>query len=257
MRKPVDAKINFAAVPARTIGDKSLTAEELRVLMAIAAHDRFGANGIGCYASHPRLSGLANCHLKSLSRSLRMLAERGYITADVHPLNRKQRVYKVVYSEEDALFMKSCRPEKGNETATYSKPLGNGVATNNVPVGNKSDPNDAGIGNKGSKKALPDQLVEKPNIFCEAEKKSSQTDNINSEGSAASLQRTLQTWTETDTGKVLGTIEQAIKSNSIAPSDIDSCFRVLEGIMGAYEYGAPLYGWAYRLNEELGSLAEE
>ena len=59
----------FAPLPARAMADEALAALDIRVLACLAAHDRFGANGIGCYASHLRLSGLVKCHLKSLACS--------------------------------------------------------------------------------------------------------------------------------------------------------------------------------------------
>ena len=46
----------YAPIPARAMADEELTAEHFRVLMAVAAHDRFNKNGKGCCASHPRLA---------------------------------------------------------------------------------------------------------------------------------------------------------------------------------------------------------
>jgi DNA-binding MarR family transcriptional regulator len=86
MSKPI-----FAAIPARAMGDERLSALDLRVLMAIAIHDRLTANGTGCFAGNGRLASLVGCHLKSLSRSLRSLAEAGYITGRDNPLNRRTR----------------------------------------------------------------------------------------------------------------------------------------------------------------------
>lgn len=124
----------FAAIPLRAMADEALTAEHFRVLMAIAAHDRFGRNGRGCYAPHPRLAQLAGCHLKSLSRSMRVLAERGYIEAAPHPYDRRQRAYRVIYNDADFLaFMAKI----GNEPATNGVAIGNEPAADHAPIGNR------------------------------------------------------------------------------------------------------------------------
>lgn len=115
----------YAALPARTIGDERLSALDLRVLMVIAVHDRLGANGVGCYASHPRLATLVRCHLKSLSRSLRMLGLCGYIEAKQHPLNKRLRVYQVIYHSEDSEYLKTATISIGNEPATDAPSIGN------------------------------------------------------------------------------------------------------------------------------------
>lgn len=147
MNKPV-----YAPIPARAVGDKTLTAEELRVLMALAVHDRLGANGIGCYASHARLSNLVGCHEKSLSRSLAALARRGYIDAGQHPLNKRLRVYKVIYTEFDSLYLAGI----GNNPATNDDAIGNNRVGETEPIGNKPNPI--------SQRNQLDQLV---NIFSE------------------------------------------------------------------------------------------
>jgi hypothetical protein len=116
------------------MADEALAALDLRVLACLAAHDRFGANGIGCYASHPRLAGLVKCHLKSLSRSLRLLAEHGYINAAPHPLNKRLRVYCVVYSEADRATMKG---GIGNGAVTDVDSIGNETVTEYEAIGNQ------------------------------------------------------------------------------------------------------------------------
>jgi DNA-binding MarR family transcriptional regulator len=129
-----DLKHTFAPVPARAMPDDTLTALDLRVLMVLAAHDRFGANGIGCYASHPRLAGLVKCHLKSLSRCLRVLAEGGYVEAAPHPLNRRLRVYRVIYTEADRAVIAN---RIGNESVTDRDAIGNELAPETGAIGNR------------------------------------------------------------------------------------------------------------------------
>jgi hypothetical protein len=126
--------VTFAPLPARAMADEALSALDLRVLAALTAHDRFGANGIGCYASHSRLAGLVKCHLKSMSRSLRVLAEGGYIDAVPFALNKRQRVYRVLYTAADLAVMSS---RIGNDTVTNETPIGNQPVTVEGPIGNQ------------------------------------------------------------------------------------------------------------------------
>jgi len=108
----------YAPIPARAIGDDNLSSLDLRVLAVIAAHDRLGANGVGCYANHNRLAEIVGCHLKSLSRSLRNLGEGGYIEVAPHPLNRRLRVYRVLYNDRDHAIMKASRTAIGSSPVT-------------------------------------------------------------------------------------------------------------------------------------------
>ena len=44
----------YAPIPARAMADEKLTAEHFRVLMAVAAHDRFNKNGKGWRRTTPQ-----------------------------------------------------------------------------------------------------------------------------------------------------------------------------------------------------------
>lgn len=94
----------FAPIPARALVDPRLKGRHLhlQILGLIAAHDRFGANGVGCYAGHNRLAALAGCDYTRLSATVRDLGEWGYLEASPHPLNKRLRVYRVIYDEEDS-----------------------------------------------------------------------------------------------------------------------------------------------------------
>lgn len=120
----------FAAAPARVIGAANLSSVDLRVLMAVAAHDRLGANGVGCFASHSRLAQLVGCHIKSLSRSLAILADSKFIA--VSRIGR-QPVYKVIYNDFDAAFIKAI----GNRSATdRHNTIGNEFVVAGDAIGN-------------------------------------------------------------------------------------------------------------------------
>ncbi len=142
----------YAPIPARAMADEKLTAEHFRVLMAVAAPDRFNRNGKGCCASHPRLAKLAKCHRKSLSRSLKVLAEWGYIAGLPSPFNKRQRAYRVVYSDADRAIM--------------TNPIGINPATEADPIGNKD------FHEPEQNQELPDDKR-----FSETEKRFSETGN--------------------------------------------------------------------------------
>ncbi len=142
----------YAPIPARAMADEKLTAEHFRVLMAVAAHDRFNRNGKGCCASHLRLAKLAKCHPKSLSRSLKVLAEWGYIAGLPSPFNKRQRAYRVVYSDADRAIM--------------TNPIGINPATEADPIGNKD------FHEPEQNQELPDDKR-----FSETEKRFSETGN--------------------------------------------------------------------------------
>ncbi|MEQ1952492.1 hypothetical protein [Mesorhizobium sp. CN2-181] len=137
-----EGKPTFAAIPARCIGDERLAALDLRVLAAIAMHDRFSKNGVGCTIGHGKLAAKLNCHLKSLSRSIRTLAECGYVGGRDNPLNPKYRAYFVIYNEFDEHFTKA---PTGNELVT---PTGSETVTSNASRGNQLVPESAARGNQ-------------------------------------------------------------------------------------------------------------
>ena len=172
-----DRKEHFAAMPMRAIGDSRLKASHLKLLMAIAAHDRMSKNGQGCWAGHKRLAELTGIALKSVSRTLNALAEWGYIEGSTHPLNKRTRVYKVIYLGADQDLFEGSRSRKtGNTQVTYSEQTGNTGVTLSAPIGNICEPY-----SHETKAFRPEEHIDKsqenhfaddqdtnPNIFCEA-----------------------------------------------------------------------------------------
>lgn len=128
---------HFAPVPARAMGNVNLSALDLRVLAAIAAHDRFGANGVGCFSSRARLAKLVDGHENSVSRSIATLAQQGLIEVKPHPMNGRARVYRVLYTPFDATYM---GVKTGNETVTRQPQIGSETVTENTPIGNSETP---------------------------------------------------------------------------------------------------------------------
>lgn len=246
-------KPTYAPVPARAMSDPRLSALDFRVLAAIAAHDRFGANGVGCYASHPRLAGLVGCHLKSLSRSLRQLAEYGYISGRSHPLNNRLRVYSVVYIAEDRQILSDKNRAIGNETVTDETAKGNDLVPAFDPIGNRDfgeveqNQEDAGV-----------------NIFCEAENTSGETVRRYSAEAASPyprVQDSLRALTpgdahaETNPGGALAILERALKNGrSVDLNAWQDWLEVLTDEIG--DIHDPVYGRACRLVEELPSYRQ-
>jgi hypothetical protein len=244
-RKPV-----FAPIPARAIGDERLSALDLRVMMAIAVHDRMSKNGVGCTAGHGRLAGLVGCHLKSLSRSIRTLAECSYVGARANPLNPRSRSYFVIYNEFDNTYLNAA---KGNEAVTYpeptDEPIGNQVATPQVT-------NSFQIGNQLSENAQSDQGDSVYNIFSEAERNPVETVIRNPVETAPISQNKKKRAWEGEASKRVGadlaTLERGMKDGKY---DLESSRQFLAGLFTTLSYDDPNYHWALRLLERVEASA--
>lgn len=251
----------FSPLPARAMADEALAALDIRVLAALAAHDRFGANGIGCYASHPRLASLVKCHLKSLSRSLRMLAEHGYIEASLHPLNRRLRVYRVVYLPADKEMMKG---SIGNDTVTDTDSVED-------PIGNQTVPEDGSIGNQHFQELEQYQSDAGLNIFSEAVRYPAEAVKDNSPEGAPPYgaeellgNKEPEPDRHSSDGQYLGKVQTWLNQHSprvfTEPelADItkarDACLKI-EDEQSANSQGG-IGGWAQRLVTELDTVIE-
>lgn len=103
-------KATFAPLPARAIGDTRLTGLHLRVLAAVALHDRLSGSrgkGQGCWAGNKKLATICACNYTNLSTALTDLGRYGYIVRELHPLNRRLRIFRVCYLDADTLVAKS------------------------------------------------------------------------------------------------------------------------------------------------------
>jgi hypothetical protein len=121
-------KPTYSPVPLRAYRDAELTALDLRVLAAIAAHDRFNANGQACWASNERLAEIGGCHVKSVPRSIRRLLERGYLKdlgAKPGKQRSRSRFLTVIYNEHDAAAFQTPtakQPDSTNEAPAERPP---------------------------------------------------------------------------------------------------------------------------------------
>jgi DNA-binding MarR family transcriptional regulator len=237
-------------MPARVIGAENLSALDLRVMMAIAVHDRLGANGIGCSASQTRLATLVDCHIKSLSRSIAALADAGMIRVKPHPLDSRQRTYQVVYSEFDQAYFDAAKGKKGNRSATYFD-----------KVGNPEAPEKAEIGNKPGGIIEADQGVVDQNILGKTSNTSRETRGIHPAEAASSRPRheALEMETPRGVGAILAMVERSMKAK---PETFDArrWYQYLDNLvskMDAAPAGDPDYGRASRLLEEVGALLHD
>ena len=92
----------FAPLPLRALRDQRLGGLHLRTLGIIAAFDRLGKNGSGCWASQNTIAKIAGVDKARLSRSLSDLRDFGYISSQLNLLKRWFRVHRVIYTDEDA-----------------------------------------------------------------------------------------------------------------------------------------------------------
>lgn len=192
MSEPV--KPIYAPMPARALADTRLSGTDFRLLAAIAAHDRFGKNGTGCFASQRRLAALIGAHEKAVARSAGRLVEFGYVATERSPTNGRLVIYRVVYNEDDAHAMRgdgrsftrpaglklAPAPETGSNSVTNEPPAtGNKSATDSArreavenprsgaKTGSKSVTDQGPIGNTEKLNAQQNQGAASANIFCE------------------------------------------------------------------------------------------
>lgn len=100
--KTAEQRTFFAPLPTRAIADPRLSALHFRVLACIAYHDRMAnrrKTGGGCWASHKTLCDEIGCNYTNFSTAITQLGEFGYLTRRVHPLNKKLRIYNVIYED--------------------------------------------------------------------------------------------------------------------------------------------------------------
>lgn len=87
----------YGAIPFRALRDRRLAGLPLALLGIIAAHDRFGRNGQGCWASQSRLAELLSVTRQAVCVALGILEELGYVVAAVDEKDRRRRTYSVTY----------------------------------------------------------------------------------------------------------------------------------------------------------------
>lgn len=256
-------KERYAAVPARAILDKSLSAEHLRVLMAIAVHDGMSRNGYGCTASHTTLAELTGCHIKSLSRTIKFLIESGYI-AESKVLG-KLRVYRVNYTDADHILVNR---QTGNKSATREQ---NSTA-DVIEMGSRVATADGRTGNKPAEVYQQYQWDAEDKISCinnknlkyPAEAASPYGDAMAENGdwspedrAHAQFLREVEQWLRDAKQRIRARPGSVVHPEDRA--DLISVETQLWKVAEAYDHvtGDRLGGWAYRLMLELSDIMPE
>ncbi|MDE4620643.1 helix-turn-helix domain-containing protein [Sinorhizobium meliloti] len=217
-------KTHFIPMPVRALQDDKLSAVDLRVLGAVAYHDRLGKNGRGCFASQATLAAMARCDIRSVKRSLQNLGKPGgYIVIEKSKQDARQRVYRIVY-------------EIGDKADTYSE---TDRGQTDAKIGDKLEKNhQRGQGPKGGKH-------NSKHILLNAEANAG-------EPAPLSWRNDLEDGKSENVGGILAMLERALKLGAEIPrKDLEGWYEYLEHIMETNECGDPNYGRAYRLSVEI------
>ncbi|XNY07199.1 hypothetical protein ACMFL9_27395 [Sinorhizobium meliloti] len=219
-------KTHFIPMPVRALQDDKLSAVDLRVLGAVAYHDRLGKNGRGCFAAQATLAAMARCDIRSVKRSLQHLEKQKHIIIEKSDKDGRQRIYRIVY-------------EIGDKADTYSEPDRGQI---NAKIGDKARKNhQQDQGPKGGKH-------NSKHILLNAEANA---------GEPAPLSRrdALEDRKSENVGGILAMLERALKLGAEIPTkDLEGWYEYLEHIMETNECGDPNYGRAFRLSEEIEGM---
>jgi len=235
MGRNTKRQATFAPVPTRAIGDHTLNGLDLRVLAFIAAHDRFQANGIGCYTNQRKMATAVGTDHTRLNKTLRRLVDAGYIEAQPHPMNKRLRVYTILYTEADGAWMRG-------ETV--------GAHANTAPetVG-------------ASESQVPDnEQRSRQNIFCEAENTFGGSRGRYTPEGARSGDRGLTAgrqgeWTWDRGGTIpaqLRRLETDIRRG--CQVDMDAAYHWLNDVLAMLEDDTDEYQWALRLHDMVADM---
>lgn len=126
-------RLEFGALPVRAFGDRRLTASHFRLLGVIAYHDRFSANGIGCYVRHSKLAAEAVVDYTNVTKLAADLAGWGYIKVERNSLNRRLRVYRLIYNGNQATVGETTKNGDGACDVDGDQRLIVGESANNDP----------------------------------------------------------------------------------------------------------------------------
>lgn len=100
----------FAAVPLRALIDPRLTDRDVRRLAVIAAFDQMSLatkKGQGAWAGHRTMAakvGGDGSNESNFSVAVKKLVDLGYLEESRKADDRRRRVYRVIYCDEDSLF---------------------------------------------------------------------------------------------------------------------------------------------------------
>lgn len=99
-------KPTYAALPLRALQDPALSRADILALAAVSAHDRFGKNRTGCFASYLRLAAMTEMPPQSFRRCVAKLIELGYLRSEANPMDARRRILFVEFTDADAAAMR-------------------------------------------------------------------------------------------------------------------------------------------------------
>ena len=225
-------KRDFYTGSTNIIGDPRPSGLDMRVYACVSMHDgmslRKGTGG-GCYATFATLTAEIGCDASNLSKSLRRLVEWGYLVEERQE-DRRRRTYRVVFDHAESWRngQQSFVGETANEAAEI---VGNGESGNggnppqteqhysslkelNTPEGEKLDSSEeAHLAARGLSKI---EFADNP---------------------GAQLARFERHW--------------KARPESFDQETLDQWCEFFEWVMEAYKCGAPEYGQAERISDEL------
>ena len=234
------AKLAFAPIPIRAIGDKRLTTTHWRILAAIAFHDRISGpreKGAGCFASNKTLADKAQINYSNFSTAVNELGRWGYVEAAPHPLSKRTRVYRVLY---EAL-----------PVGKQSAPL------NSLPVGEQSGRNTTGealpVGKKTADMVCPPNSqaheiadFSYDNIFSETVIDSAKQEESSVETAPIKIGAGLQSDKyRRNVGAYLARLETSLKANGETLDDDERDY--IEALADSFDRTDPLHNQALRL----------
>lgn len=97
------AEPSWGAIPRRANGDRRLKEIHFRALSEVARRDCLSllkGRGQGCWASLSALSDETQTNRSSLSTALNALVRWGYLQQERHTMNRRTKVYRVIYDRD-------------------------------------------------------------------------------------------------------------------------------------------------------------
>lgn len=129
----------FTTAPVRAIGDKRLTALELRVLLVIAEYDGMSlvkGSGSGCYAKLATLAERLQTDISNLSKAVSRLAKLGYVLKERQNDGRRSTL-RVIYEAGESwrAHQQSPAGEDGSNVGEFTNNPGEmvGEFTNDLP----------------------------------------------------------------------------------------------------------------------------
>jgi DNA-binding MarR family transcriptional regulator len=229
----------FAPLPYRAIGDPRMTLTHMRVLAAIAWHDRMSGRrkGQGCWASHKTLAEMCGVNYTNLSTAIRELGEWRYVVKQSHPLNRRQHVYRVIYASGDGLPTGEESADREGADASDAIGQSDPIALEDGPAEHKKSP--GSVCPRNSKDKCDQSLTGVEYIPLNGKEITQKRKTNSPEGA-------LRDWAMND-GAVLAKIERSHIASSQPLSQEE--VAIVESIIVAYDSKDKIHHWAVRILE--------